>query len=207
MLFKLNIYRLGEERRLRERNRTRALAVVVLLVGLNVVTMALYAQALWSTNRGLNAANARLSEVQGLMDEVVEEGGAIREEQVQLLRVRSAQPHWSALMGRIGELTPDNVWYMRVSYARPMMGSAAGDHALRIYGQVRAKDRDASVNELMSYVDSLRADPVLSGAFGSATLATMRWTEESDQEYLRGLHFEVDLPILGQAMGGTHDDA
>ncbi len=207
MLFRLNLYRLGEERRLQERNRTRALAVVVLLVGLNLVTMALYGQALWSTSRGVTAANARLADVQNVLDEVIGEGGGITEEQVQLLRTRSAQPKWSALMGRIGELTPDSIWYMRVSYAKPALGSTVGDHSLRIYGQVKAKGRDESVNELMQYVDKLRADAGLAKAFGSATLATMRWTEEGDLEYLKGLHFEVDLPILEPAVGGGYDGA
>ena len=207
MLFKLNIYRLGEERRLQERNRTRALAVVVLLVGLNFVTMALYGQALWNTSRGVTAANARLADVQEILDEVIDEGGAISEEQVHLLRIRSAQPQWSVLMERIGELTPDNVWYMRVSYVKPAMGSAAGDSFLRIYGQVKAKTRDESVNQLMQYVDTLRADAELARSFGSATLATMRWTEESEQEYLRGLHFEVNLPLLNPAVGGGYDGA
>ncbi len=101
MLFKLNIYRLGEERRLQERNRTRALAVVVLLVGLNFVTMVLYGQALWDTSRGVTAANARLADAQEVLDQVIEEGGAISEEQIDLLRVRSAQPSWSALLGRV----------------------------------------------------------------------------------------------------------
>ncbi len=207
MLFKLNIYRLGEERRLQERNRTRALAVVVLLVGLNFVTMVLYGQALWDTSRGVTAANARLADAQEVLDQVIEEGGAISEEQIDLLRVRSAQPSWSALLGRVGELTPDNVWYMRVSYAKPIIGSAAGDHSLRIYGQVKAKTRDESVNQLMQYVDTLRADTELAKSFGSATLATMRWTEESDQEYLKGLHFEVNLPLLDPAVGGGYDGA
>ena len=207
MLFKLNVYRLGEERRLQERNRTRALAVVVLLVGLNFVTMALYSQALWNTSRGVSAANARLADVQEVLGHIVDEGGAISEEQIQLLRTRSAQPQWSALMRRIGELTPDNVWYMRVSYAKPALGSAVGDHSLRIYGQVKAKTRDESVNQLMQYVDALRADAELAESFGSATLATMRWTEESDQEYLRGLHFEVNLPLLDPAVGGGYDGA
>jgi len=207
VLFKFNIYRLGEERRLQDRNRTRALAVVVLLVGLNFVTMALYGQALWSTSRGVDAANARLADVQAVMSQVMEEGGAISEEQVQLLRVRSAQPKWSILLERIGELTPDNVWYMRVSYARPLVGTASGDRSLRIYGQVKAKDRDESVNQLMQYVDTLRADAQLAKAFGSAKLATMRWTEDSDQEFLNGLHFEVDLPLLDPAAGGGYDDA
>ncbi len=207
MLFKLNIYRLGEERRRQERNRTRALAIVVFLVGLNVVTLALYGQALWNTNRGLAAAEARLTEVQGMVDQVVGEGGAIREEQVQLLQTRSVQPSWSSLMGRLGELTPENVWYMRVSYAKPLSGRGAGDHALRLYGQVKAKDRGESVNDLMELVDTLRADKALATCFGSATLATMRWTEESDHEYLRGLHFEIELPILGPATGGEYDGA
>jgi len=207
VLFELNIYRLGEERRLQERNRTRALAVVVLLVGLNFVTMALYGQALWSTGRGVIAASARLADVQEVLNQVIDEGGGISEEQVGLLRVRSLQPQWSVLLERIGELTPENVWYMRVSYAKPLLGSAAGDHSLRVYGQVKAKTRDESVNQLMQYVDTLRADAELARSFGSATLATMRWTEESDQDYLRGLHFEVNLPLLDPAVGGGYDGA
>lgn len=108
---------------------------------------------------------------------------------------------------RLGELTPDNIWYMRVSYAKPLVGSAVGDQSLRIYGQVKAKDRDESVNQLMQYVDTLRADAELIRSFGSAKLVTMRWTEESEQEYLKGLHFEVDLPLLVPAVGGGYDDA
>ncbi len=207
MLFRLNIYHLGEEQLLRARSRTRALAVVVLLVGLNFVTIALYTQALWSTNQGLSAASARLAEVERVMEEVIDEGGAITGEQVELLRTRSAQPQWGVLMRRVGELIPDNVWYMRMNYTSPAGGMATGEHSLRIYGQVKAKNRDDSVNELMHYVDTLRDDSELAKTFGTAKLATMRWTEDADHDYLSGLHFEVDLPILGSATGGEYDGA
>ncbi len=198
MLFELNIYRLGRERRREAAARARSLGAIVLVAGVSFAMLLIYSQALWSTGKGLDVAQARLKGVERAFVTATEEGAGITADELLLLKDRAAQVPWSSVLRRVGELVPSDTWYMRLSLVKKSAFDEAGSAgAFHIYGIVKAKGRDESVIELMGFVDALRADAELSQYFGNAKLATMRWEDDVDDTFMEGLSFEAILLIQG----------
>ncbi len=198
MLFELNIYRLGRERRREAAAHARSLGTIVLLAGVSFATLLIYSQALWSTGKGLEVAQARLQGVERAFEEATEEGAGLTSDELLLLKDRAQQVPWSGVLRRVGELAPSDTWYMRISLVEgSVLDEAGAAGAFHIFGIVKARGRDESVTELMGFVDALRADPELSRYFRDAKLATMRWENDADNSLMEGLSFEAVLPLEG----------
>ncbi len=194
MLFELNIYRLGRERRRETAARARSLGTMVLLAGVSLIMLLIYSQALWSTGRGLDVAQARLENAERAYEAATEEGAGLTPDEMLLLRDRAAQVPWSTVLQRVGELAPSDAWYMRLSLVEgSVLDEVGASGAFHIFGIVKAKGRDESVVELMAFVDALRADAELSRHFRNAKLATMRWEGDGEDAFMEGLSFEAIL--------------
>jgi hypothetical protein len=198
MRFELNIYRLGRERHREAMARARSLGIIILFSGLSLAMLVIYSQAVWSTVKGLDVAQARLEGVEQAFEAATAEGAGLTSDELMLLKDRAAQVPWSSVLRRVGELAPSDTWYMRLSLIEGSALNEAGQEGtFHIFGIVKAKGRDESVTELMSFVDTLRADPELSQYFQDAKLVTMRWEGDIDNAVLEGLSFEAVLSLQG----------
>ncbi len=205
MLFELNIYRLGRERRREAAASARSLGTIVLLAGVSFAMLLIYAQALRSTGKGLDVAQARLENVERAFEVATEEGAGVTADELLLLKDRAALVPWSSMLRRVGELAPPDTWYMRLSLTEAsVLNETGAAGAFHIFGIVKAKGRDESVTELMSFMDELRGDAELSRYFRDVRLATMRWEGDVDDTLMEGLSFEVILPLQGPIASEVH---
>ncbi len=175
MLLKINMCRLGSERREHERTRTRNLAVAVAVLGMNAVVVGLFLQALLAT------------------DAAAGEGVTLAEQQVDILRARQEQIDWGRALMRIGAMAPDEVWFARMIMTE---GAPAGGGdpvpGLRLYGTLTAGRREEGVDKLMGFVQSIRNEPGFREDFQEAVLVGMNWTNEAGED---GIEFEVFCPL------------
>ncbi len=198
MLFELNIYRLGRERRREAAARVRSLGIIVLVAGVSFAMLLIYSQALWSTGKGLDVAQARLENAERAFEKTIGEGTSLTADELFLLKNRAELIPWSGVLRRVGELAPSDTWYMRLSLTEGSVLDETGPAGIfHIFGIVKAKGRDESVTELMAFVDALRADAELKLYFRDAKLATMRWEGDVENASMEGLSFEAILPLHG----------
>jgi hypothetical protein len=194
VLLRINMCRLGTERRERDKTRARNLAVAVTVLGVNAVVVGLFAQALIATDAAREAAAVRLDRTELAMARVTGDGVTLDEEQVEILKARRELVDWGRALKRVATLTPDEVWFSRIIVTEGVpAGGGEPVLGLQLYGTLKAGRREEGVDRLMTFVQSLRNDPGFREDFNEAVLVAMNWTTEAGED---GVEFEVFCPLM-----------
>lgn len=193
MLFRINVHRLGKERRLRARRRIRQLAFASVVIGLNVVLVGMFVVAVMVQSRNVAVASDRLEATEkALAKVVIEEGGAASEEEVDLIRRRAMQTRWSEVLISIASETPNDMWFPRIRLAERRGSSGSGTFGLRMSGRIKAGGEEEGLTNLMSFLSAIREDGSFREHFSEARLVDSAWLADGSEEYLE---FEIFCPL------------
>ena len=194
MLFRINVHRLGKERRLKARQRIRRVMFASAVIGFNVVLVGMFIVAVMIQSRNVAVASNRLEATErALAKVVIEEGGAASEEEVRLIRKRAMQTRWSEVLLSIASETPDDMWFPRIRLAERRGGGGSGAYGLRLTGRIKAGGEEEGLTNLMSFLGGIREDASFREHFTEARLVDSAWLAEGGEEYLE---FEVFCPLV-----------
>lgn len=203
MLFRINMYRLGRERRLEAQRRLQRVASLAAVVSVNVVVGGLFVFALFLTGKGTDAREMRLAAAErAVATFMTEQGGPVfSQEQLDLVRTRAGEVRWSTVLRTVARLTPREMWLPRVRFTEAYLGSA-NDRVmgLRLTGRLKAGREQEGLTRVMDYVAVLRGDPYLQRHFAEPKLVDSTWLSENGKDYLE---FDIFCPVLnpGAAAG------
>ncbi|MBD3368118.1 MAG: hypothetical protein GF405_08110 [Candidatus Eisenbacteria bacterium] len=193
MLFKVNVHRLGKERRIKARQRIRQLAFASVVIGMNVVLVGMFVVAVMVQSRNVAVARERLEATErALAKVVIDEGGAASEEEVRLIRERAKQTRWSRVLAAVAVETPADMWFPRIRLAERRGGSGSGSYGLRLTGRIKAGGEEEGLTNLMSFLAAIREDQSFREHFSEARLVDSAWLTDSGEEYLE---FEIFCPL------------
>lgn len=188
MLFKMNMYRLGSERREAERRRIRSMAFLALVVCVNLIVMGLFAQSVFITmESAIAATQTRLHVAQDAMVKMTGNGRTLSDEQRELLRTRIGRASWSSILNAVASDVPNEMWLTRMTLSERRTAGAARTSGLHLEGVVRAPRRDDSSEIVMDFVQRLREDERFAAHFSDVKLSTMDWSSKTDTD----LEFEI----------------
>ena len=194
MLFNVNMCRASIERHETERRRARDIAYSAVVLGVNVIVLVLFLQAIAVTGSYLESAEAQLISTHRALQQVSEKEGIITSQQIRILQARRARVDWNEALLAIGRLTHQDVWLTRLAVSEgATMGGGDPVAGLRVFGRMKAKREEEGVTMLMSFVQELRADPRFREEFLEATLVTVGWTSDFDEG---GVEFEIFCPLV-----------
>jgi hypothetical protein len=193
VLFRINVHRLGKERRLKARQRIRRIIFASAIVGVNVVLVGMFVVAVMVQARNVAVASERLAATErALAKVVIEEGGAASEEEVRLIRKRAMQARWSEILASVAMQTPSDMWFPRMRLAESRSTVTSGAYGLRLTGRIKAGGEEEGLTSLMSFLSAIRDDPVFREHFTEARLVDSAWLAEGGEEYLE---FEIFCPL------------
>lgn len=193
MLFKINMYRQGSEKRLEVVRRVHRVAIFAAVLCVNAVVIGLFIFAVLLSDRGIAAAEVRLSATQLALVKVVDEqGGTTTGEELGLVRMRAERVLWSRVMRTVARLTPNQMWLPRVRLAESDAGSGVRVPGLRLSGRMTATSEEEGVRILMEFVNGLRGDPYFRKHFLEPKLVRSTWLSEDGKRYLE---FDVFTPL------------
>jgi len=196
LLFKVNMYRLGREKRREAQMRIRRLATLATIITINIVVVGLFIFAVVLSGRGIAAKESRLAATQTAVASLMEEqGGARSTEELELVRTRASQVRWSVVFGVVARLTPAEMWFPRLRLTEGVLaGSRRRIPGLRMSGKLKAGKEEEGLSKLMDYVTQLREDPSFKRYFIEPKLMDSSWLNEDGSKFLE---FDIFCPIAG----------
>ncbi len=187
------MYRQGREKRLEAIRRVRRVAIFAAILCVNVVVIGLFVLAIAMSDRGIAAAEVRLSATQKALAKVVDEqGGSTTDEELELVRMRAERVLWSRIMRAVARLTPNEMWLPRVMLSENDSGSGVRIQGLRLSGRMTAASEEDGIRILMELVNGLRGEPYFRGHFLEPKLLRSTWLTEEGDKYLE---FDVFSPL------------
>lgn len=196
MLFRINMYRIGANRRMEAARKVRRLALAVSVVGVNVVLLVLFAQAIFMTNSGIAAVTRRLESGEEALGELTASGRALTPPQLGILQDRAERTSWSHALVAVADLLGEDA-----TISRMWLGELRGEgrrgkkHAFQMRGSINSGREEESVDALMAFVGELREDGYLSASFEDVRLVSMDWVTAASGEVLQ---FEIACPMRGE---------
>ena len=169
-MYRINLY--PEYARNRRQRRQRALhtgllAALTGAAGLLVVTLLLSAELLGDQKAQLQATNQRLETALGAEGTASAELDLARE----LLRRRARRIDWSPKLAALSHKIDDRLRLTEVNGRRASRGRGA---LLEVVGELRGRERDTQA--VLRLVDSLGADPRITGDLTTVRLGTIEWS-------------------------------
>jgi hypothetical protein len=193
VLFRVNMYRQGRERRLEAVRSVHRVAMFAVVLCVNAVVIGLFIFAIALSDRGIAAAESRLTATQQALAKVVsEQGGTTSEEELGLVRLRAERVLWSRVMRSVARLTPNEMWLPRVRMTQSDVGAGARVMGLKLSGRMDASNEEEGVRVLMGFLNGLRADPYFREQFLEPKLLRSTWLTEEGERYLE---FDVFTPL------------
>jgi len=196
LLFRINMYRLGRERRLGAQRRLQRVASLAAVLSINVLVAGLFVFALALMDKETDTKEIRLKASERAIQKfMAEQGGPVfSDEELDLVRRRAAEVQWSVVLRTVARLTPAEMWLPRVRLSEAYVGSANSRvMGLRLSGRLRAGQEQEGLTKVMDYVAVLRADPYFKKHFFEPKLVDSTWLSESGKDYLE---FDVFCPVL-----------
>jgi len=196
VLFRINMYRIGANRRMEAARKVRRLALAVSVVGVNVVLLVLFAQAIFMTNSGIAAVTRRLESGEEALGELTASGRALTPPQLGILQDRAERTSWSHALVAVADLLGEDA-----TISRMWLGELRGEgrrgkkHAFQMRGSINSGREEESVDALMAFVGELREDGYLSASFEDVRLVSMDWVTAASGEVLQ---FEIACPMRGE---------
>ena len=194
MLFRINMYPAGRERRASAERRVRQFATLAAVAGVNAAVVVLFLAGLGLSKQALSVSQTRLAAAQeGIAQILDDQGGAMTNEELDLVRVRAAQVKWSAVMSSVSRVTPREVWLSRMRLTEGVRpGGRDRTPGLRITGTVRAGSEQAGLSLLMKYLAALRDDEYFARHFQDPKLVGSTWLTA---EGVNLLEFDAFCPL------------
>jgi Tfp pilus assembly protein PilN len=195
VIFKVNMYRLRNERALEVRRKLRFLALMVLLVGVSVVVAGLFFFAVGMTKSEIETRSTRLAEANNqLLESLGSAADALSGEELSLIRTRGGQIRWSNVLAAVSDRAMPEMWFTQLRLSEgSLIGSARGrTPGFSLEGRLKAGRKEESLAKLMDFIAVLRQDPVFVKSFSDVKLVASRWKETTDDEYLE---FEIFCPL------------
>lgn len=118
-MFRVNVYRLVDERRRRTVQRAKRLAVLSVLAGLTGVSLLFLALVVVMQGRELAAVEAALTEAKRLNDEQANVGRMIPRSRYAFLERKVEQTIWSDALAALAERLPEGVRLREVRLVAP----------------------------------------------------------------------------------------
>jgi hypothetical protein len=204
VLFRVNMYRQGREKRLEAVRSVQRVALFAAVLCVNAVVIGLFIFAIAMSDRGIAAAETRLSATEQALDRVVsEQGGSTSEEELEVVRMRAERVLWSRVMRVVARLTPEQMWLPRMRLTEGDVGGGIRVPGLKLSGRMTAASEEEGVNVLMGFLNALRGDEYFRGHFLEPKLLRSTWLSEDGSRYLE---FDVFTPLNtpdAVASGGT----
>ena len=197
MIFRINMYVLGRERRLAAQRRLRQLALLAVAVGVNAVAVGLFVFAVVLCSHDLSVLRERLgTEEERLARFATEEGATISEEQLDLLRMRADRVKWSDVLRIVPEVVPESIWFPRIQLAESYVSdSPVRVPGLKLSGRLTVvREDEEGITTIMKFVHALGQDPRDQKHFLEPKLTDSTWASEDDEEYLE---FDLFCPVNG----------
>ncbi len=194
MLFKINMYRLRNERAVEIKRKLRHLALVVFLVGVSIVVSGLFIFAIVLTQQEIAGKVARIETANAALREAL--GGAtdaISDEELSLIRTRAVQTRWSNVLAASARLATHELWFTQVRFSEgSLVGARSRTPGFHVKGRLRAGRKEESLAKLMEFLSAVRDEPVFAESFSEVKLVTSRWKQTTDDEYME---FEIFCPL------------
>jgi hypothetical protein len=203
VFFRINMYRLGGEKRLEARRRVRRVAFLTVILSVNIAVAGLFVFAVILTGNAVRADEARLTRAQDMLIEyVAENGGSLTEQQIELLRARTTRVDWSDMLRIVSRLTGRDMWFTRMKLVetedRRLRTWLSG---LQLEGRLKAGRSEGSHDALMEFLTALREEPAIRRHFEEPKLVGSEWSRGDDGDYLE---FEIFCQLAdGSATGET----
>ena len=196
MLFHVNMYRGGHERRRDAWRAMRWTALVTTVVTLNAAILGLFACAVILSDKGIVSQTVRVEMTQrALAQRIEDDGRAPSEEQLELAGTRAAQVRWSAVLRSVARLTPEEMWLPRLRYADGFVaGSPIRVPGLRLTGQLKAGREEESLRMVMAFLTALRTDANYRRHFIEPRLVDSAWLSGNGNPRLE---FDNFCPVAG----------
>jgi hypothetical protein len=193
MLFRINMYPAGRERRVEADARARRFASVTVVVAVNALVVLLFLIGVQVADRAANVRDTRLVAAEGAIAEILKaKGGAITRDDLELVRMRAAQVSWSRVLESLAGATPREVILSRVKLAEAAApGSQLRTPGLRLTGRLRAGSEEAGLTLLMGFLGRLRDDEYFAKHFHEPKLMDSTWLRD---EAGNVLEFDVFCP-------------
>lgn len=193
MLFRINMYPAGREKRIEAERRIRRFASVALVAAVNAALIVLFLVAVGLSKQALSAKQTRLAAVEGAVTEILKaNGGAMTREDLELVRMRAAQMRWSRVLESVARATPREVWLSRLKLTEGATpGSELRTAGLRITGKLKAGSEQAGLAALMGFLGALRDDEYFSRNFHDPKLMDSTWLHDEGASFLE---FDVFCP-------------
>lgn len=193
MLFRINIYPAGREKRIEAERRLKRFASASLVITVNAALAVLLLVAAGLSTQAFRAKQTRLAAAEGAVTEILKEhGGAMTRGDLELVRMRAAQVRWSKILESVARVTPREVWLSRLRLAE---GAAPGSQlrtaGLRLTGKLRAGSEQAGLTALMGFLGALRDDEYFSRHFHDPKLIDSTWLRDEAGNILE---FDVFCP-------------
>jgi hypothetical protein len=194
LLFKVNMYRLGREKRREAQMRIRRFASMATLIAVNIVVVGLFVVAVALAGRGIEAREVRLEATQAALAGLMEEqGGDHSDEDLELVRTRVSQVRWSVVLEVVARLTPRDMYFPRLMLAQgTLSGSRRQVWGLHMSGRLHAVREEEGLSKLMEFVGALREDASFKRYFREPKLTDSSWV---DVEGTQLLEFEIFCPL------------
>ncbi len=196
MLFRINMYPAGRERRIEAEVRVKRFASVALVAAVNAALIVLLLVAAGLSAQALTAKQTRLAAAEGAVTAILKEhGGAMTREDLDLVRMRAAQVRWSRILESVARVTPRQVTLSRLKLAEGAPpGSQVRTAGLRITGKLAAGSEQAGLTALMGFLGALRDDEYFGRHFHDPKLIDSTWLREEGANLLE---FDVFCPAEG----------
>lgn len=196
MLFRINMYPAGREKRIEAEARIRRLAGIALVAAVNAVFVVLLLLGAGLSAQALSARQTRLTAAEGAITEILKEhGGAMTREDLDLVRMRAAQVRWSRILESVARVTPRQVTLSRLKLAEGAPpGSQIRTAGLRLTGKLSAGSEQAGLTALMGFLGALRDDEYFGRHFHDPKLIDSTWLREEGANLLE---FDVFCPAEG----------
>lgn len=183
MLFRLNMYRVSIERRKNARLHMRDVALSTLILGVNGLALLMFLGAINITNNGIEATEACLRSREEVLGQLADDGGALTEGQLDLLKERVDRMSWSAVLHKVAAFAPNEVFFTDLSFATEGRGKNT-TAILEMRGRMKAELEEEGVDRMVEFVQELSNDQYFGRHFHEVKLADMSWVEEDDNEFL-----------------------
>jgi Tfp pilus assembly protein PilN len=208
VLFRINMYPAGREKRLEAERRIKRLASTAVVAAVGTALIVLFFVAAGLSKQALSAKQTRLAAAERAITEILKQhGGAMTREDLELVRMRTAQVRWSRVLESVARATPHQVWLSRIRLAEGATpGSQLATAGLRITGKLKAGSEQAGLAALMGFLGALRDDEYFSLHFHDPKLIDSTWLREEGANILEFDVFcpaEVNLPISQGAEGAA----
>lgn len=195
MLFRINMYPAGRERRVEAQRRFRQLAALVAIAGANALIVVMFLVGLALLRETVVARQVRLKTAEQAIGQILNEhGGAMTMEELNLVRTRAAQVRWSAILASVSRVTPPEVSLSRLRLSEGLRPGARDRIAgLRLTGRLKAGSEQAGLSLLMKYLAALREDAFFTRHFLNPRLVDSTWLTEENTNLLE---FDIFCPLV-----------